>query len=129
MNKTILVGRIGRTPDVKVTKGGTAVANFSVATDEFYGGESHTEWHRVVAWGKNAEFVGAYLSKGALVEIDGRNQTREWEDKDGNKRQTTEIHVNFIKSLIRGEENASSSENTSANSGKEDEFEDDDIPF
>ena len=124
MNKTILIGRIGRTPDVKVTKSGIPVANFSVATDEFYGGESHTEWHKVVAWGKSAEFVGAYLSKGALVEIDGRNQTREWEDKDSNKRHTTEVHVNFIKSLMKGEDKP---KNDPSSSG--DDKDDDDIPF
>lgn len=125
MNKVILVGRIGRTPDVKTTKSGTAVANFSVATDEFYGGESHTEWHKVVAWGKSAEFVGAYLSKGTLVEIDGRNQTREWEDKDGNKRHTTEVHVNFLKSLMKGEEG----KNASSSSKDDPEDDEDGIPF
>lgn len=104
MNKVLLVGRIGRTPEVRFTKSEVAVASFSLATDEYYGGETHTEWHKIVAWGKDAEFAGAYLSKGALVEIDGRNQTRKWEDKDGNKRETTEVHANSIKSLMKGEE-------------------------
>jgi single-strand DNA-binding protein len=104
MNFVALVGRIGRNPDIKAKEGQTTIANFSVATDEYYGGETHTEWHRLVAFGKIAEYMGAYVSKGALLEITGRNQTREWTDKDGNKKQTTEVIVNTLKSLMKGEE-------------------------
>ena len=124
MNKVILVGRIGRTPDIRVKEGQATIANFSIATDEYYGGETHTEWHRCVAFGKKAEFMGAYISKGALVEIDGRNQTREWTDKDGNKRQTTEVVVNHLKSLIKGEEASGQ-----AGQAGSDDSEDDKIPF
>lgn len=104
MNRTILVGRIGRTPEILVKEGQITIAKFSVATDEYYGGETHTEWHKCVTFGKAAEYMGAYVSKGAMVEIDGRNQTREWTDKDGNKRQSTEVIVNHLKSLMKGEE-------------------------
>lgn len=124
MNCVNLVGRIGRTPDVKATKSGTMVANFSVATDEYYGGENHTEWHRVVAFGKTAEFIGAYLSKGSLVSIEGRNQTRGWEDKDGNKRYTTEVIANSVKGLSKGDKDPQEK-----SPAKGDDFEDDDIPF
>ena len=104
MNLAVITGRIGRNPDIKTAEGKAAIANFSVATDEYYGGETHTEWHRCTAFGKIAEYMGAYVSKGALLEITGRLQTREWADKDGNKRQTTEIIVNTLKSLMKGEE-------------------------
>jgi single-strand DNA-binding protein len=104
MNLVILVGRIGRTPDIKAKEGKTTIANFSVATDEYYNSETHTEWHKCVAFGKTAEFMGAYVSKGALVEIRGRNQTRDWVDKDDNKRQTTEVIIDSLKSLMKGED-------------------------
>jgi len=104
MNLVVLTGRIGRNPDIKVKEGQTSIANFSVATDEYYGGETHTEWHRLVAFGKIAEYMGGYVSKGALLEITGRLQTREWTDREGNKKQTTEIVVNTLKSLMKGEE-------------------------
>jgi single-strand DNA-binding protein len=101
MNVTNLVGRVGRTPSVKVKEGQTSIANFSLATDEYYGGENHTTWHNLVCFGKVAEYVGGYVSKGSLLEITGRLQTREWVDKDDNKRQTTEIIVNTLKSLTK----------------------------
>ena len=96
VNRAILVGRLGRDPEVRYTGSGTAVANFSIATDERWtdqGGQrkTRTEWHRIVAWGKLAEICGQYLKKGKLVYIEGRIQTREWDDRDGNKRSTTEI--------------------------------------
>ena len=124
MNLVILVGRLGRTPDIKAKEGKTTIANFSVATDEYYNSETHTEWHKCVAFGKTAEFMGAYISKGALVEIRGRNQTREWEDKDGNKRHTTEVVVDQLKSLMKGEDKPKS-DPSSGGDGKED----DDLPF
>lgn len=97
VNKVILVGNLGRDPEVRFTKSGTAVASFSIATSETWkdkqSGEKmeKTEWHRIVAWGKLGEICGEYLNKGKQVFIEGRLQTREWDDKEGNKRSTTEI--------------------------------------
>jgi single-strand DNA-binding protein len=110
VNKAILVGRLGRDPETRYTAGGQAVANFTMATDESYkdrAGErqKRTEWHRIVVWGKLAEITQQYLKKGMLVYIEGRIQTRQWEDKrDGQKRTTTEIVANTMKMLTsRGE--------------------------
>jgi single-strand DNA-binding protein len=106
VNKVILVGRLGKDPEVRYTGGGKAVANFSIATDESYkdaSGEKQkkTEWHNIVVWGPAAEnFVQPYLHKGDMVYIEGKLQTRSWEDKDGQKRYTTEINVLDIKGLV-----------------------------
>jgi single-strand DNA-binding protein len=96
VNKVILVGNLGSDPQLRYTPQGTAVANFSVATTEKFTNkngerESRTEWHRVVAWSKLAEICGQYLKKGKQVYIEGRIQTRQWDDKDGNKRSSTEV--------------------------------------
>ncbi len=96
LNKAILIGNLGRDPEVRYTPGGLAVANFSMATSETWTNkegekETRTEWHRIVAWGKLGEICGEYLSKGKQIYIEGRIQNREWEDKEGNKRYTTEI--------------------------------------
>ena len=96
VNKVILVGRLGRDPETRYTGGGQAVANFSVATDETYkdkAGErqKRTEWHKIVVWGKQAEIAQQYLKKGSLIFIEGRIQSREWQDKEGQKRTSFEI--------------------------------------
>ena len=96
VNKVILVGRLGRDPETRYTGGGQAVANFSVATDESYkdkNGErqKRTEWHKIVVWGKQAEIAQQYLKKGSLVFIEGRIQSREWQDKEGQKKTSFEI--------------------------------------
>jgi single-strand DNA-binding protein len=96
VNKVILVGRLGRDPETRFTSGGQAVANFSVATDESYKDKSgerqkRTEWHKIVVWGKQAEIAQQYLKKGSLVFIEGRIQSREWQDKEGQKRTSFEI--------------------------------------
>jgi single-strand DNA-binding protein len=96
VNKVILVGRLGRDPETRYTSSGQAVANFSVATDETYkdrAGErqKRTEWHKIVVWAKQAEIAQKYLRKGSLVFIEGRIQSREWQDKEGNKRTSFEI--------------------------------------
>ena len=104
VNKAILVGNLGRDPELRTTPNGQSVVNFTLATSETWNDKSgerqeRTEWHRIVAWGKTAEMCNQYLSKGRTVYIEGRIQTREWEDKDGAKRYTTEINastVNFI---------------------------------
>jgi single-strand DNA-binding protein len=105
VNKAILVGRLGRDPETRYTSGGQAVANFTLATDETFKDRSgerqkRTEWHRIVLWGKLAEIAQQYLKKGQLVYIEGRIQTRQWEDKrDGQKRSTTEIVANTMRML------------------------------
>jgi len=104
VNKVILVGRLGRDPETRFTSGGQAVANFSVATDESYkdrNGErqKRTEWHKIVVWGKQAEIAQQYLKKGSLVFIEGRIQSREWQDKEGQKRTSFEIVANNFRML------------------------------
>ena len=108
--KAQLIGRIGRDPEIRFTSGGQAVANFTIATDESFkdrSGEKQkkTEWHNVVVWGKAVEsFVQPYLHKGDMVYVEGRLQTRSWEDKkNGGTRYTTEINVTDIKGLVTGD--------------------------
>lgn len=96
VNKVILVGNLGRDAELRYTPGGAAVATLNMATTEVWndkGGQRQekTEWHRVVLWGKSAESLAEYLTKGKQIYIEGRLQTRQWDDKDGNKRYTTEI--------------------------------------
>lgn len=99
VNKVILIGNLGKDPEVRYSASGTAVANFTLATTDRYGEEDRTEWHRIVAFGRVAEICGEYLSKGRQIYIEGRIQTRDWEDRDGNKRYTTEIVVNNMQML------------------------------
>ncbi|MBW2371934.1 MAG: single-stranded DNA-binding protein, partial [Deltaproteobacteria bacterium] len=104
VNKVILIGNLGRDPELRYTASGTAVANFTLATSENIrtkdgGREDRTEWHRIVAWARTAELCSQYLSKGRSVYIEGRLQTREWEDKEGQKRRTTEIVANTVQFL------------------------------
>lgn len=106
VNKVIIVGNVGRDPEVRHTKSGEPVCSFSIATTERWkdkNGEQQekTEWHRVVAWARLAEICGEYLRKGKQVYIEGRLQTRDWEDKDGHKRYTTEIIANTMQMLGR----------------------------
>jgi single-strand DNA-binding protein len=104
VNKVMLVGRLGRDPETRFTGGGQAVANFSVATDETYkdkNGErqKRTEWHKIVVWGKQAEIAQQYLKKGSLIFIEGRIQSREWQDKEGQKRTSFEIVASNFRML------------------------------
>jgi len=104
VNRVYLIGRLGADPEVRYTPDSTMVVNFRIATDESYknrSGEkvSKTEWHRIVVWGKLAEIYGNYLGKGALVFIEGKLQTRTWDDKEGNKRSVTEILASGMKML------------------------------
>ena len=97
VNKVILIGNLGKDPEIRYTQSGTAVANFTMATTESWGGkdgqerQEKTEWHNIVVWARLAEICNQYLSKGRQVYIEGRIQTRKWEDRDGNTRYTTEI--------------------------------------
>lgn len=104
VNKAILIGRLGKDPDVKYTPDGTMVTTFSLATTEQWKDKNgdkvqKTEWHNIVTWKKLAEICGEYLKKGSLCFIEGRIQTRSWEDKDGIKRYTTEIVASNMKML------------------------------
>ncbi len=105
VNKAILVGRLGRDPEVRYTSGGQAVCNFTLATDESYkdrNGErqKRTEWHRIVLWGKLAEIAQQYVKKGMLIYVEGRIQTRQWDDQKTNtKRTSTEIVGSSMKML------------------------------
>ena len=118
VNKIILIGHLGRDPEVRFNQSGTAVANFSIATNEKWTDKSsgekkeRTEWHKIVAWGRLGEICGEYLKKGKQVYIEGRIQTREWE-KDGVKRYTTEIIAHNMTML----------------GGREEIKDDDSVPF
>jgi single-strand DNA-binding protein len=136
VNKVFLIGRLGRDPEIRHTTSGSAVANFSVATDERWtdsegNRQTRTEWHNIVAWRKLAEICGQYLRKGRLVFIEGRIQTREWDDRDGNKRRTTEIVASNMQMLGgRGQDDepAESPQKQDQNN-MEIGITDDDIPF
>lgn len=109
INKAILVGRLGKDPEIRYTPSGTAIANFTMATSENYKDkdgqkQERTEWHRIVAFGKLAEICGEYLAKGKQVYIEGRIQTRSWDDKDGNKKYMTEIVANTMQMLGKPED-------------------------
>ncbi len=104
VNKAIVIGRLGNDPEVKELPSGQKVANFSIATSENWNDKTgqkqeRTEWHRIVVWGKTAEICAQYLSKGRQVYLEGRLQTRSWEDNQGQKRYTTEIVANTVQFL------------------------------
>jgi len=106
VNKVILVGNLGTAPELKHLQSGTVVCNFSMATSEKWTDKSgqkqeRTEWHRIVCYGKSAETLTKYLNKGDKVYLEGKLQTRDWEDKDGKKRYVTEIIVTGFQFLPR----------------------------
>jgi single-strand DNA-binding protein len=108
INKVILIGNLGKDPEVRYTQSGTAVASFSIATSERKKGqdgkyETTTEWHSIVAWDKLAEICKEYLHKGMTVYIEGKLQTRKWQDKDGHDRLTTEIVARDMKMMGKKE--------------------------
>ena len=107
INKVILVGNLGKDPELRHTPQGQAVANFSIATSESWNDKSgqkqeRTEWHRIVVWGKLGELCSKYLTKGRQVYVEGKLQTRAWDDKDGQKRYTTEVVANTVQFLSGG---------------------------
>jgi single-strand DNA-binding protein len=107
VNKVILIGNLGKKPELRYTPGGQAVANFTLATNEVWNDKAgarqeRTEWHRIVAWGKTAEIAKEHLSKGKQVYIEGSIQTRQWDDREGNKRTTVEIKAQRMVLLGRG---------------------------
>jgi len=140
VNKVIVVGRLGSDPDTRYMPSGSAVTNVSVATSESWKdketGEKQekTEWHRVVFFNRLAEIASEYLKKGSQIYVEGRLQTRKWEDKEGKERWTTEIVANQMQMLGErmssgsSSNNQSSSKNTNNNEFANDDF-DDDIPF
>ncbi|MFP6664295.1 MAG: single-stranded DNA-binding protein [Deltaproteobacteria bacterium] len=102
VNKAIILGRLGADPEIRFTQSGAGVCNFNVATDTVWKDkdgqkQSRTEWHRIVVWGNQAEPCSKYLTKGREVYVEGEIQTRSWEDKDGNKRWTTEIRARDVR--------------------------------
>ncbi len=147
VNKVILIGNLGRDPEMRYTTDGSAVANFSIATTDQWrdkaSGEKQerTEWHRIVFFGRTAEIAGEYLKKGRPVYIEGRLQTRKWTDKDGNERYTTEIVGDRMQLLGGGggsggdaafssqrDESSAPKTQSAPKSNSADDF-DDDIPF
>jgi single-strand DNA-binding protein len=137
VNKAIVVGHLGADPEVRFTASGQCVCNFNLATSERWkdkegNPQDRTEWHRIVAWGKLGEICKEYLSKGRQAYVEGRIQTRQWEDKDGHKRYTTEIVAQNIQFLggPGQQSTASSSGPSSDNAPLPDSIAgDDDIPF
>lgn len=133
VNKVILIGRLGRDPELRRTASGSAVANFSLATDESWVDangqrQSRTEWHNIVAWRRLGEICGEFLKKGRLVYIEGKLQTREWDDRDGNKRRTTEVIASNMQMLeSKGQVQQPSGEEQV--SDMEVGITDDDVPF
>jgi single-strand DNA-binding protein len=121
LNKAMLIGRLGKDPEVRYTPSGQAVANFSLATSESWTKDGQkqekTEWHRIVVWGKQAEHCGEYLRKGREVHIEGRIQTREWDDKSGQKRYTTEIIADRVTFLGGGRDSGEGDRGGSRDSG------------
>jgi len=142
VNKAILVGRLGRDPETRYTSGGQAVCNFTLATDETFRDRSgerqkRTEWHRIVLWGKLAEIAQQYLKKGTMVYIEGRIQSRQWDDREGNKRTTVEIVGNVMRMLSTRAEMAAAAAGAAADveaptaeePAASPEISDEDIPF
>jgi single-strand DNA-binding protein len=132
VNKAILLGRLGADPEIRYTSNGTAVANFRMATSERWTNpngekEERTEWHRIVAFGKLGEICGEYLAKGKQVYIEGRLQTRTWEDRDKNQRTTTEIIATVMQML--GSAGGSKVSDKEEPSYAEEPAKDEDIPF
>jgi single-strand DNA-binding protein len=136
INKAILVGRLGKDPEVRYTPDGMMITNFTLATDEQRKDKSgervqKTEWHRIVTFGKLAEICGKYLVKGKLVFVEGRIQTRAWEDKEGGKRSTTEIIASDMRMLdSKGQRgDVSAEEPPLSHSGADAHLSEDDVPF
>ena len=145
VNKVILVGRLGRDPELKYTASGTPFCRFSMATDDSWNDkgtgerQERTEWHSIVAWDRLAEICSQYLTKGKLVFIEGSLQTREWDDQDGNKKKTTEIRARDMVMLGGGagdggggsgqRRSVEAEGRTGSPAGAASTITDDDIPF
>ncbi len=141
VNKALIIGNLGQDPEIKYTQSGSPVANLSVATSERWKDKStgdqkeQTEWHRVVVFGRLAEIAEQYLKKGSKVFIEGKIQTRDWEDSEGRKRYTTEVvarEMTMLDSKFSADSNSDSSDSSDATpketASKDSDFEED-IPF
>ena len=135
LNRAMLIGNMGDDPDMRYTAAGSAVCNFTLATNESWkdkdgNKQQKSEWHRVVMFGKLAEIAGQYLKKGSAVYIEGKLQTRKWQDKDGKDRYTTEIIADEMKMLGGGGEKP---QEKTEKTGRQQHYEkadfDDDLPF
>jgi len=139
LNKVMLIGNLGADPDLRTTNNGTAVCEMRIATNESWFDKAanerkdRTEWHRVIVWGASGENCAKYLTKGSKAYVEGRIQTREWADKEGNKRFTTEIVASSVQFLSpRGESGGSSGGPKAAPSGGiggGNKYGDDGVPF
>ena len=139
VNKVILLGNLGRDPELKYTPSGSAVANFTIATNETWKDkegqkQEHTEWHRIVVWGKLAEICGEYLHKGRQVYIEGALRTRTYKDREGVEKNITEIRADNMVMIGKGDgpPPAKGGERPAERTGtgeKEPEYSDEDIPF
>lgn len=136
VNKVFLIGRLGADPEIKYTQSGHPVANFRIATSEVWNDKNgekqeRTEWSRVVVWGKTAEHCGEYLRKGSQVHVEGRLQTREWDDKNsGQKRYQTEVVADRVTFLDSKKDRGGGGREPGADDGpSHGSLSDDDIPF
>ena len=144
LNKVFLVGRLGKDPEIRFSGDGNAIANFSIATNETWKNkegnqQEKTDWHNIVVFGASAEkYIQPYVKKGTLVSVEGKLQTRDWEDKDGNKRYTTEVIADLyggvqILGSGGGENSLDSSSGMNQEPVKKENLdqtpEDDDLPF
>lgn len=135
VNKVILVGRLGQDPEIKYTQSGRAMANISIATNEAWKDQQgqkqeRTDWHRCTAWGRLAEVMGEYLQKGSKVYLEGRLQTRSYEDNDGAKRYITEVVVQNMEMLgSKGDQSNAGTAPGRAATPPAPEPEEDDLPF
>ncbi len=137
LNKVMLIGHLGSDPELRYTEGNVPVTTFNVATNESYKDQNgnlveRTEWHRIVAWRKLAELFAEYLKKGSKIYLEGKLQTRSWDDKDGNKRYTTEVVVNefmFLDSKGGGGQQAGGGAPTAPPEPAPGGEKDDDLPF
>jgi single-strand DNA-binding protein len=134
LNKVILIGNLGQDPEARFTPQGTAVTNLSVATNEAWKDQAgelqeRTEWHKIVLYGRMAETASEYMKKGQMVYVEGRLNTREWEDQNQVKRRTTEIRCDNFTMLGKRSDSSGSSQEKSTETQKPDTSEDDDLPF
>ena len=143
LNKVFLVGRLGKDPEIRFSGDGNAIANFSIATNETWKNkegtqQEKTDWHNIVVFGASAEkYIQPYVKKGTLVSVEGKLQTRDWEDKDGNKRYTTEVIADLYGGVqILGSGGGENSLDSSSGMNQEpvkkenlDQTADDDLPF
>lgn len=139
VNKVILVGNLGKDPEIRHLENGTAVANFTIATSESYKDKAgarvdQTEWHNIVVWRKLAEIAESYLKKGSQIYLEGKLRTRSWEDQQGNKRYTTEVVADTFtmlgkKEVAQNPQNTIDSLNNSDTSQQNKIEEEDDLPF